>query len=74
MTGRSRFTLLIEDAGGADDPPVAIRLRQALKRMLRGLGFRCVAIAEIGQAGAAADAAGGDSGDGEAVRPPAHAP
>jgi hypothetical protein len=40
------FTLTLVDVGGADDPPVIIRLRQGLKGLLRSLKFRCQAAVE----------------------------
>lgn len=34
--------LELEDVGGADDAPVAVRLRQALKGLLRAFALKCV--------------------------------
>lgn len=42
---RQRFRLVLEDEPqAANGAPVAVRLRMALKRLLRGHGLRCVAI------------------------------
>jgi len=35
MTARRRFTLTLQDAGTAEDGDVILRLRGALKRLLR---------------------------------------
>jgi hypothetical protein len=43
---RPRFVLTLEPLPG-DDPPVFIRLRAALKTLLRAFRFRCVQIQEI---------------------------
>jgi hypothetical protein len=45
MRSGRRFRLEIEAL--VSDWPVEIRLRQALKRLLRGYGFECVRIQEI---------------------------
>jgi hypothetical protein len=50
-TPRQRFTLTLEDApqrerDGTPPAPTDVRLKRLLKAMLRGYGFRCVAVVE----------------------------
>ena len=40
-----RITLILADTG-TDPRPLPIRLRQALKILLRGFGIRCISITE----------------------------
>lgn len=45
---RPRVLLEVTDAGGGPDiPPFTIRLRRALKCLLRSFGVRCVVIREM---------------------------
>ena len=44
---RQRYELVLVDAGGAEDAPVVIRLRAALKRLLRAFSLRCVRVVEV---------------------------
>jgi hypothetical protein len=47
MGERTTYVITLVDAGGADDPPVEVRLRHALKRFSRTYSLRCVrAVAE----------------------------
>lgn len=48
-----RFQLVIRDSGRDGDSPTAVRLRILLKRLLRGLGFRCEKIEPAAPADAA---------------------
>lgn len=56
-TNGPRVLLVVTDAGGGPDrPPFPIRLRRAMKCLLRSFGVRCVVIREV------------DLGDGGQVR------
>jgi len=41
---RAEILLIVRDAGGPRDPPLAVRLRMALKRLLRTFALRVVRI------------------------------
>ena len=50
MTGKgSRYKLTLRAIPEADAPPDAIRLRRALKCLLRSWGLRCERIEEVGE-------------------------
>jgi hypothetical protein len=42
-----RYLITLVDAGGPDLPPVEIRLRAGLKRLLRSYSLRCLAAVEL---------------------------
>jgi hypothetical protein len=44
---RRRFELLLTDAGGPDDGDPYVRLRGALKRLLRSFALRCTSVREL---------------------------
>ena len=46
MSDRSRYHLVLEDAGGPADAPAIHRLRSFLKAALRAYGLRAVRITE----------------------------
>ena len=46
MSRRPTYQLTITDAGGPGDAPAIIRLRSALKALLRSFAFRCVEATE----------------------------
>jgi hypothetical protein len=46
VTERPCFTLTLRDHGAAGDARVELRLRAALKRLLRAYGLRCTSIVE----------------------------
>ena len=43
-----QIALELRDVGRADEPPVNVRMRHVLKRLLRTYSFRCVGIAGLG--------------------------
>jgi hypothetical protein len=43
---RATFNITLRDEPGQDIRPVATRLKQGLKALLRGFGFRCTQISE----------------------------
>jgi hypothetical protein len=44
---RRRFELVLVDAGADGDGDVFLRLRAALKRLLRSYALRCVSVREV---------------------------